>query len=37
MSVFIKAAQNDLDFVKLNMTHIEMVDEKRRVFFIMQF
>lgn len=30
MSVFIKAAQNDLDFVKLNMTHIEMVDEKKK-------
>ncbi len=30
MSVFIKAAQNDLDYVKLNMTHIEMVDEKKK-------
>jgi ankyrin repeat protein len=25
-----KAAENDLEFVKLNMTHIEMVDEKKR-------
>ena len=30
MSVFLKAAQNDLDFVKLNMTHLEMVDEKKK-------
>ena len=25
-----KAAENDLEFVKINMTHIEMVDEKKR-------
>lgn len=25
-----KAAENDLEFVKLNMTHIEMVDEKKK-------
>ncbi len=30
MNVFIKATQNDLDFVKLNMTHLEMVDEKKK-------
>jgi ankyrin repeat protein len=30
MNVFIKAAQNDLDYVKLNMTHLEMVDEKKK-------
>lgn len=30
MSVFIKATQNDLDYVKLNMTHLEMVDEKKK-------
>ncbi|BCR35677.1 ankyrin repeat domain-containing protein [Mariniplasma anaerobium] len=30
MNVFIKATQNDLDYVKLNMTHLEMVDEKKK-------
>ncbi|MCD4826409.1 MAG: ankyrin repeat domain-containing protein [Acholeplasmataceae bacterium] len=30
MNVFIKATQNDLEFVKLNMTHLEMVDEKKK-------
>ena len=30
MSIFMKAAENDLEFVKINMTHIEMVDEKKR-------
>lgn len=30
MSIFMKAAENDLEFVKLNMTYIDMVDEKKR-------
>lgn len=30
MSIFMKAAANDLEFVKLNMTHIDMVDEKKK-------
>ncbi len=29
-NVFIKAALNDLDYVKKNMTHLEMVDEKHK-------
>lgn len=30
MSIFMKAAENDLEFVKLNMSHIDMVDEKKK-------
>ncbi|MBN2268827.1 MAG: ankyrin repeat domain-containing protein [Acholeplasmataceae bacterium] len=30
MNVFIKASENDLEYVKLNMTHLEMTDEKRK-------
>ncbi|HAX02987.1 MAG: hypothetical protein A2Y45_06100 [Tenericutes bacterium GWC2_34_14] len=30
MSIFMKAAENDLEFVKLNMTYIDMVDDKKR-------
>ena len=29
-NVFIKAALNDLDYVKKNMTHLEMVDDKHK-------
>lgn len=29
-NVFMKAASNDLEFVKKNMTHLEMVDEKQK-------
>lgn len=28
--VFIRASLNDLDFVKVNMTHLDMVDEKKK-------
>lgn len=30
MSIFLKATQNDLDYVKLHMTHLEMVDDKQK-------
>ncbi|MBE0700494.1 MAG: ankyrin repeat domain-containing protein [Acholeplasmataceae bacterium] len=30
MNIFLKASENDLDFVKSNMTHLEMTDEKKR-------
>ena len=30
MSIFMKAAENDLEFVKLNFTHLEMVDERKK-------
>ncbi len=30
MSIFLKAAENDLEFVKLNFSHISMVDEKKK-------
>lgn len=30
MDIFIKASENDLDYVKLHITHLEMTDEKRK-------
>ncbi len=30
MSIFMKAAENDLEFVKINMSYIDMVDEKKK-------
>jgi len=30
MSIFLKATENNLDYVKLHMTHLEMVDEKKK-------
>lgn len=30
MSIFLKALENDLEYVKLYMTHLEMVDEKNK-------
>jgi uncharacterized protein len=30
MNIFLQASHNDLDYVKSNMTHIDMVDDKRK-------
>lgn len=30
MDIFIKALENDLEYVKLHMTHLEMTDDKRK-------
>lgn len=30
MSIFLKATENDLEYVKLHFTHLEMVDEKKK-------
>ncbi len=30
MSIFLKATENDLEYVKLHFTHIEMVDDKKK-------
>src|SRR3989339_646003 len=30
MSIFLKAAENDLEYIKLHYTQIEMVDEKKK-------
>jgi len=30
MSIFFKAAENDLEYVKMNYSHIEMTDEKKK-------
>ncbi|MCR3906758.1 MAG: ankyrin repeat domain-containing protein [Tenericutes bacterium] len=30
MSIFLKATENDLDFVKLHFSHLEMADEKKK-------